>query len=95
MRSNAPRVNVAPVAVLAYQIQSEAQLQYVAVAVTSVPRKIVVSDDHACELPTKFFGVWRPLALACFVHESVATPILNVAYLCSIEFRDGLTSSIH
>ncbi len=53
-----------------------------ALVLNAIPRRIVVTDDLACELPTDLVG-WREIALACIEHETRSLPIMNLSYVFS------------
>ena len=69
--------------VLAYQARARAPLRHVGIFVGEPPQQIVVSDEQACELPDRLAGEFRHLARSCFRYHDTATPVLDIAYLCS------------
>lgn len=78
---------------IAYQSQPGAALQYLALKVRTPPRKIIVDDEQACELPEDIEeGPLNPLCLSCFTEDSRPVLILDIAKLCSAEFRDYLNT---
>ena len=77
------------ICLIAYQEQSGSVLQYVAVKVRTAPEKIRVDDSLVCDLPADINeGVLLPLCLSCFSHGGRPVVILDIAGLCSGEFRD-------
>lgn len=75
------------VAVLAYQAAPGTPLDYIAIALREPPVRIVVDDETACGLPQEQAALWRLLATSCFAREGIATPIISVARLNSVELR--------
>jgi chemotaxis signal transduction protein len=74
---------------IAYQQQPGLALQYLALKVRTTPEKILVDDTQVCELPVEINeGPLMPLCLTCFRHEDRPIVILDIASLCSAEFRD-------
>ncbi len=76
------------VVVLAYQTQARMPLAHVAIGVEQAPARIAVDDSQLCELPADNADLWEFLAMSCFSHEETPTLILNIAALCSAQFRD-------
>ena len=74
--------------VMAYQNGPGEPLQYVALALQNPPRRIMVDDANACELPSEHEEFWALLAKACFRHEQTPAPIIDIKHLCSAQFRD-------
>ncbi len=75
---------------VAYQDQPRSPLQYLAIKVRSAPDKIRVDDSQVCELPKgNGADLLMPLCLSCFTHEGQPVVILDIARLCSAEFRDN------
>ncbi len=81
--------NTSFVCLLSYQLAPKQPLQYVAVQINKTPEKIQVDDDQLCEVPG---GVGSELlesvALSCFSHQDLPIAILDIAGLCSSEFRE-------
>ena len=78
---------------IAFQSQPDTALQYLALKVNVVPRKIMVDDDQVCELPEKISkSPLNSLCLSCFVYENKSVLILDMARLCSAEYRDSVNS---
>ena len=74
---------------LSYQLAPKQPLQYLALRISQAPQKIQVDDEQVCELPAD--GVSQLLAsvsLCCFSHQQLPVAILDVAKLCSEEFRE-------
>jgi chemotaxis signal transduction protein len=76
------------IAVLAYQTQPGAALQYLGLAIREAPRKIRVDDHQAGPLPEDCGELLHRLAVSCFQHDHHPTLVLELARLCSAEFRD-------
>lgn len=74
---------------LSYQEKPGAALQQLAVSITRAPEKIRVDDAQACDLSEEInTSVLMPVSLSCFSHHDQAVVILDIARLCSAEFRD-------
>lgn len=78
------------IAMLVYQTMPNMPLQYLALAIDAPPVKITVSDQAACPLPQSNLALWEQCAKSCFLYQSIPTPILNIAALCTTQFRDYL-----
>ncbi len=76
--------NVVGVAV--YQTDPKQPVNYGCLYLSKMPQGIEVSDDDACDLPDDK-KYWEPLALSCFLHNGVAIPIIDFAYLFSGELK--------
>jgi chemotaxis signal transduction protein len=77
------------VCVLNYQEAPGLPLQQLAVCVTRAPQKIRVEDEQACEFPPSLEpGKLREVTLACFAHDGLPVLIVDIARLCSAEFRE-------
>ena len=75
--------------VMKYQSEPSSALQQLAIRVTEAPRKIIVDDEHACELPDILRNsVLGQLNLACFNRDAHPVMIIDIARLCSAEFRE-------
>ena len=74
--------------VLAYQTRPREPLKYIGVTLCEAPSRIQVNDNQICELPEQDMNLWQHLTLSCFSHDGIATPILDITFLCSSEFRD-------
>ena len=77
------------VCLLSYQLAPKQPLQYLALRISQTPQKIQVDDEQVCELPPD--GVSQLLAsvsLCCFSHQQLPVAILDIAKLCSEEFRE-------
>ena len=74
---------------LTYQEIPGAALQQLAISVVRTPQKIRVDDGQACELPEEVnSSVLMPICLSCFSHDDQPVIILDIARICSAEFRD-------
>ena len=79
---------------LTYQEQPGAALQQLVVRATKAPEKIRVDDEKACELPEEIStSVLMPVSLSCFTHADQPVIILDIAGLCSAEFRDAANAA--
>ena len=75
--------------VLKYQTEPNTPIQHLAVRVSGSPEKILVDDKHACECPEYLnSSVFGQLSLACFNRDEMPVMILDIARLCSAEFRE-------
>lgn len=75
--------------VLNYQEAPHLPLQQLAVCVTRAPQKIRVDDEQACDFPASLeSGKLREVTLACFAHDGLPVLIVDIARLCSAEFRE-------
>ena len=82
------------VCVLNYQQAPNLPLQQLAVCVTRAPQKIRVDDEQACEFPASLeSGKLREVTLACFAHDELPVLIVDIASLCSAEFRELATAA--
>ncbi len=83
----------AVVAVAAFFDTRAGENRYGALRLSAIPRRIVVSDEQACELPPDM-AEWREIALSCVEHQSRALPIVNLAHVFSGGLsRPGTASS--
>ncbi len=75
--------------IINYQPPPNTALQQLAVRVTRAPQKIIVDDEHACEIP-EFVdaSVLGQACLACFNRDELPVMIIDIARLCSAEFRE-------
>ena len=74
---------------LSYQLAPKQPLQYLALRISQAPQKIQVDDEQVCEVPTG--GISQLLAsvsFCCFSHQQLPVAILDIAKLCSEEFRE-------
>ncbi len=77
------------ISLVAYQIESRAPLQHLALRVSKAPEKIQVDDEQACELPEEMnTSLLMPIFLSCFTYAERTAIIFDFASLCSAEFRD-------
>ena len=77
------------VCLLHYQETPNAPLQHLALRVARTPQKIRVDDEHACELPEGLqSSILGQVSLACFNYDGLAVLVLDIARLCSAEFRE-------
>jgi chemotaxis signal transduction protein len=76
------------VCMLNYQQEPSTPLQHLALRVVRTPQKIRVDDEHACELPEGLqSSVLGQVSLACFSYDGLPVLVLDIARLCSAEFR--------
>lgn len=74
---------------LMYQEAPQTPLQYLALQVRSAPRIIQIDDDQVCDLPQEIDeSPLRPAVLSCFLHQEKPVLIIDIAHLCSADFRD-------
>jgi chemotaxis signal transduction protein len=74
---------------LRYQLAPRAALQYLALRINRTPQKVVVDDSQVCEFADdEVSPLLKVVTLCCFTHMQRAVPILDLAKLCSGEFRD-------
>ena len=74
---------------LNYQKAPNLPLQQLALNVSATPRRIRVDDEQVCELPEHFdSSPLKSLVLCSFVHDDHQVLILDIAKLCSAEFRE-------
>ena len=77
------------VCVLNYQEAPNTPLQHLALRVVRAPQKIRVDDDQACEIPDGLqASVLKNVCLACFNYDGLPVLVVDIARLCSAEFRD-------
>lgn len=77
------------VCVLHYQVAPQQPLQQLAVRVTRPPQKVKVDDEQVCEFPASMeSGKLRDVTLACFNHDGLPVLVIDIARLCSAEFRE-------
>ena len=77
------------VCVLNYQEAPNTPIQHLALRVVRAPKKIRVDDEYACEIPEGLqSSVLRQVCLACFNYDELPVLVLDIAQLCSAEFRD-------
>lgn len=75
--------------VVVFQSAEGQPLQRVAICVNKPPEKILVNDEQACEFPEAVDeSVLLPVSLSCFEHIERPVIILDIAKLCSADFRD-------
>ncbi len=68
--------------ITAYQERPGSPVLHGVLRMASMPTRIEVDDDQACELPEQPTG-WQRLALSCFAHHDQAVPILNLSSIFS------------
>lgn len=77
------------VSILRYQEAPRMPLQHLALKVTTAPRRIDIDDEQVCDFPQgPNFSPLRPVTLSAVLHEENAIIIIDLARLCSAEFRD-------
>ena len=74
------------VCLLAYQEAPRSPLQYIGLPVNKTPQKVEVDDAQICEPDGS--ALLRAIALSCFTHLQQSVAIVDVARLCSGEFRE-------
>ncbi len=74
------------VGIALYQDDPNKPVKYAGINCATIPRSINVSDDQMCELPSEQ-QYWKPFCLSCFSLENQAIPIINLAYIFSLEFN--------
>ena len=65
------------IAVVGYQHSKGETPQFGAIALSSTPKQLAVSDEQACVLPENFETV-AEIAISCFDYHGVAVPVLNL-----------------
>lgn len=84
------------VSLVAYQQQPGLPLQYLAIKVTTAPEKIRVDDAQVSEIPDELSNsLLMPVCYSCFTHRDRQVVILDIAGLCSAEFRDLVNPPHH
>jgi len=74
---------------LNYQAAPHQPIQQVALRVTEAPERIQVDDGQFCDLsPELASSLFKPVTLSCFSHHANNVLILDIASLCSAEFRE-------
>jgi len=77
------------VCLLSYQLAPKQPLQYLALRINSTPQKILVDDGQVCEIPDESFSsLLKSVSLCAFTHQQLPVPILDIARLCAVEFRE-------
>lgn len=82
------------VAVLAYQLSSGEELQYMAVELQQAPTKILIDDTQVCEPLSIDRGLWQFLSNSWFSYNNEALPIINISTLASAEFSQKVTQFV-
>ncbi len=72
----------AVVAIAAFASGTRGENRRGALVLSAIPRRIVVTDDLACDLPPDLLG-WREIALSCVEHETRPVPVMNLTYAFS------------
>jgi len=73
--------------IVAYQAAPKASVQYAGLAVSGAPYRITVEHNSATELPGSISDTLQYAIQSCFLYKKKPVPILNIAYVCSKEFR--------
>ena len=82
-------LDTAFVCLLSYQLAPKQPLQYLALRINNTPQKILVDDEQVCEMPAEgFSALLKSVSLCAFSHQQLPVPILDIARLCSGEFRE-------
>ena len=76
------RNDPAVVAITAFSTGTTGEGRRAALMLSGIPRRIVVTDEQACDLPADL-GVWRQIALSCFEYEGRPVPVVNLAHAFS------------
>ena len=77
-----PREEPAVVAIAAFSAGATAENRRGAFMLSAIPRRIMVSDAQACELPAELAG-WREIALSCILHDERPVPVLHLSHVFS------------
>ena len=77
----------ASICVVSWQEHPDTAPQYGALLFAGIPRKLQVSDHHACSLPTQPAG-WQAIALSSFHHDDQPVVILDLPRI----FSDALVT---
>ena len=75
----------AVLAVAGFRERLDSENRRGALLLSSIPRRITVTDKQACEPPSN----WRPISLSCIQHEDQSLPVLNLAYVFSGALHAG------
>lgn len=79
---------------LNYQASAGMPLQQLALRVARAPERIQVDDAQVCEFPRDFDDSrLKSVTLSCFTHHAKPVLVLDIASLCSNEFRDQVGNS--
>jgi len=65
------------VGIIAYKHNESNTINYAAIDLTSVPKKISVNDKDACELPEPLHK-WKPFSAVCFKKNNNVIPIISL-----------------
>ena len=91
---SAARQGSAYLCLLYYQSAPGKPVQPVAIRVSGAPESIRVDDSQVCDLPERFHpSRLRAVTLCCFEKGGEGVLILDIAALCSAEFRDLATAA--
>ena len=89
LHGQVPDKDNSAICLLTYQEVPKAPLQQLALRVNNAPEKIQVDDEHICEFTEDInTSLLMPFALSCFTHAKRQVIVLDIARLCSTEFRD-------
>ncbi len=67
------------VMVIAYQVQDNTPIEYLAVLLESAPHKIQVNDNDACAMPKTYPERLKPYVVSLFEYHNEVASILNIA----------------
>lgn len=82
------------VCLLSYQVGPRQPLQYIGLPVNRTPQKIEVDDEQVCEFAgDNVPALLQAISLCCFTHAELPVPIVDIARLCSAEFREMALAS--
>lgn len=84
-----PESRTTMMGLVAYQEKPGVAVKQLALHLKEAPQKIRVEDEQACDLPEEISdSLLAPICLSCFEHNNRAVVIIDIARLCSAEFRD-------
>jgi len=73
---------------LNYQEAPSRPIQLLALRVSEAPERIQVDDAQFCEMSPDLATPFKPITLSSFSHHARTVLILDIASLCSAEFRE-------
>ena len=75
--------------VLSQQRAQIREREYLSLCISNTPQKIQVDDEQVVELPERNADDrLKTVAFCCFSHQQLPVAILDIAKLCSEEFRE-------
>lgn len=66
------------IGIIAYQNQPLSRIQYAAIDLSIIPKRLTVSDEQACAL-TEDIAHWRAYSISCFQLQENAIPVLDLS----------------